>query len=63
MKSLRGLKLEELVDRQAGLFEDGVEGAFGKVSAGMVRHNRASMRLRVVPDFVAAFGVSVEHEA
>lgn len=56
---MASLLLQERFDLDAGLLEDGAEGAFGHV-AGMVRDGGVAIAFGVEPDFVRAGGLAVK---
>ena len=55
--------LLEVLWGDAGLFEDGTKGGTRNGRPRVVRNDSATLRGRVVPDFVASFGLTVKHEA
>ena len=62
MRELRdcwSLLLQEHVRLDAGLLEDGAEGPFGHV-AGVVRDGGVAVGGRVVPDLMAAGGLTMK---
>ena len=58
----RLLLLQEHLRLDAGLLEDGAEGALGHV-AGMVGDGGVAAGTRVVPDLMAAGGLAMELQA
>ncbi len=53
---------QEFIHSQPGVADDGAESAAWQV-AWMMWHGRVTVSLRVVPDFVAAFGLPVKDKA
>jgi len=53
--------VQEVVGGDAGLIEDGAEGAFGEV-AGVIGDRRVAVGLRVEPDFVAPGSLTIKAE-
>ena len=57
------LETKELFNGQAGLLDDGTQSTHGEVASRMVGNDGATMRHGVVPDFMAAFRVTVKDKA
>lgn len=58
----KSLLLQEHLRLDAGLLEDGAQGALGHV-AGMIGDGGVAAGTRVVPDLMAAGGLAVELQA
>ena len=58
----RRLQVDEFLNTEASLVDDGAKGPFRDVSARMVGYDRTSMAGWIVPDLMAAFGMPVENK-
>src|SRR3989338_9040757 len=57
------LKINELFNRKPGFSNDGSQCSLGNVPPRMIGNNRSPFNGRVIPEFVAAFGVAVKSKA
>ena len=62
MVSIFTLKAGKLAGAEAGLFDNGHECFFRNIFSRMVWDNGSAMRCRIIPDFMAALGVSVKYK-
>jgi len=56
------LQIYKFFNAKASLINNSAERTLGYVFSRMIRHNSSSMSFRVVPDFVAAFRMTVKHK-
>lgn len=57
------LEFVEFLKRETGLTNDGAQSSLGQIVARVVRNDRAVSRNRMVPNFMASFGVTVKNES
>lgn len=55
-------EIDKFVDADPRLLNNGAQGAFGDIFAGMVGNNGASMSVGIVPNFMASFGMSIKNK-